>query len=88
MATPKEKTNSEYTDSLEDELVLRSKTLTANQRRILETRRIIMREFKDFKMSVRRHEDPLELKSRVHLLTNGYMEIKKEEKEELTDIQS
>ena len=44
-------------------------------------RRVIMREFRDFKMGVRKHEDPLELKNRVHLLSNGYMEINREEKD-------
>ena len=41
-----------------------------------------MREFRDFKMSVRKPaEDPLQLKNRVHLLSNGCMEIKEEERE-------
>jgi len=45
-----------------------------------------MREFRDFKMSVRRHADPLELKNRVHLLSSGYMEINAEEKDVLSFV--
>ena len=42
-------------------------------------RNAIMREFREFKMSIRKNEYPLELKKTVHLLSGGYMDILKRE---------
>ena len=44
-----------------------------------DVRNAIMREFREFKLSIRKNEYPLELKKTVHLLSGGYMDILKRE---------
>ena len=42
-----------------------------------EVRKAIMQEFREFKMSIRKNEYPIELKQIVHLISNGYVDMVK-----------
>jgi len=78
----------EFSDSDDEDYNINNNPyLTGPEKLKIDARKSIMREFRDFKMSARKHIDPLELKSRINLLSNGSMEILPEEKDVLTHIQ-